>query len=195
MERTFYEVVLEGHFGTILGFFEGFILGRKKKYQYWFCDKIGIRTETFSEVISEWITFKHKIHHMILEESLYNEFKAALEKMSDNKTINLKFVKSMKKIKSASFNFEYSTYGRKYADRFKKLIKNHPPGLKIKNYTEDEDYSDVGEDHVLDAYPSDHEYEFYAKGTVTGELGDLIDFREKVISDPLAIAKRIRIVV
>lgn len=193
MKKIFYEVVLEGHFNTIHGFFEGFILGLKKKDQYWFCKKVGIKTETLSEVISEWVTFKHKVHHLILEENLYNDFKTVLENNKDNLTINARFVKSVKKIKRASFAFEFSTYGKKYAERFKKLIKDLPTSLKIENFKVDEDYSDLDEIHVLDSYPTDHEYEFYADGTVSGGLDKLIQYRNEMVADPLAIAKRIRI--
>lgn len=193
MKNIFYEVVLEGHKDIILGLFEGFILGRKKKYQYWFSKKIGIKTETLTEVIADWVTFKHKVHHMILDENLYNDFKTILEANRNNDTINVKFVKSVKKIESALFEFEFSTYGKKYANRFKKLINDYPAGIEIQNYKEDEDYADVGGDHVLDAYPTDHEYEFYANGIVTGELDDLINYRSKMISDPLVLARRIKI--
>lgn len=193
MNRIFYEVVLEGHFDTIHGLFEGFMLGRKKKYQYWFSNRVGIEAETLSEVISEWVTFKHKVHHIIMDENLYKEFKAVLEDNKDHRTIDVKFVKSVKRIESASYNFEFSTYGKKYANRFKELIKSYPTTLEIENYKEDEDYADLDGGRVLDAYPTDHEYEFYANGAVTGELGDLINFRQKMMADPLIVAKRIHI--
>lgn len=191
MKKKFYEVVLEGHFDTIYGLFEGFILAKKKAYQYWFHKHAGVEAATLSEVIQEWVTFKHKVHHVILGQNLHNDFKAVLQSKKQHPHINKDFVKSVKIIKSASFTFEFITYGKKYADDFKKLIKKPSKGIKVENYKEDEEV--IKEGHGIERYAPEHEYNFAASGTVTGELDEMIEFRDKLCDNPLVKAECIHI--
>lgn len=193
MKKKFYELVLEGHFDTIYGLFEGFMLGKKKKYQYWFHKHAGVGTVTLTEVIQEWVTFKHKVHHIIIGENFHNDFKAVLQSKKQHPHINKEFVKSVKMIKSASFNFDFTTYGKKYADDFKKTIKkcNKSKALKIENYKEDEEI--IPEGHGIERYAPEHEYNFKATGTVTGELDEMIEFRKTLCDNPLCEAEEISI--
>ena len=79
MGKNFYEIVFEGHYKIIHGLIEGFLIGKEKEWTYFFSNKAGIQSETLSELIGEWITLRTKLHHVVMEENFYREFKESLK--------------------------------------------------------------------------------------------------------------------
>ena len=183
MKKRYFELVFEGHYQTIYGLLEGFILGKGKDWKYFFSKNSGIKTETLSEIIAEWITFKTKIHHAIMEEKFFNEFCASLKQWKDHPLINVKYIKSARLILNASFEFQFKTYGRKYGDEIKALLNYLPKELELHNYNPIEKETETAKG--IERYAPEHDYIFEGSGTISGEIEELINFRDKLGENPL----------
>jgi hypothetical protein len=189
MAKKFYEVVVEGHYDFINGMLEGFLLGKGKNWVFYFSRKAGIKAETLSEKIAEWITFRTKIHHLVIEDKFYDDFTKAMQAKSNHTHIHKKFIKSAKKIKKASFEFSFKTYGKKYGDEIKALLKKIPTGVKLQNYKPKETVLESGKG--IEQYAPEHEYAFEGSGKLVGELDGLLTLRKKLEENPLIELKEI----
>lgn len=183
MKKRYFELVFEGHYKTIYGLLEGFILGKDKNWKYFFSKNSGIKTETLSEIIAEWITFKTKMHHVIMEEKFFNEFCTSLKQWKDHPLINVKYIKSARLILNASFEFQFKTYGRKYGDEIKALLNYLPKGLELHNYNPMEKETETAKG--IEQYAPEHDYAFEGSGIISGEIDELINFRDKLGENPL----------
>jgi len=190
MTTQYYEVVFEGHHKAIIGMLEGFILGSGNDWNYFFSDAVGVKSETFSELLLEWITMRTKLHHVILPEDFAQALQKALEK-KELKHVKKEYVKSSQKIKEASFSFEAKTYGRTYAAEIKALINNLPEGLTLHNYSPVEKV--VEDAKGVEMYAPEHDYIFETSGMLKGNIGSLIEIRKKMSAQPLITMKDIEI--
>jgi len=196
MEKKYYEIVLEGHYNAIYGLLNGFLLGKNRDWTFHFSKKAGIKTETLSEIIVDWISLKNKIHHVILEDSFYKELKKSVEKTNKSRKeksefVNLKYLKSAKLIKKAHLNFKAITYGRQHAAEMKFLLKNIPAGIVLQNYKPVEKV--VKDVKGVELYAPEHEYTFEASGTLVGNIGTMIDLKQKLDDYPLIEADKIHL--
>jgi len=193
MSNNYYEVVFEGHHKAIHGMLEGYKLAANLQEDFFFSHENNIKTETFTEVLLEWISLKNRLHHVILEENFYKHFKQSLEKYSPNekKLIQKNIVKSAKKISNSFFQFKAKTFGVQYAAEIKKIIKNLPGQLELLDYKvkEEKDLNAKG----VELYSPAHEYSFEATGKIKGDLKELISFREKLDNHPLIEVDKINI--
>jgi hypothetical protein len=192
MSKTFYEVVFEGNYHTIYGMLEGYLMGAGKSWPYYFSRKVNVKRETFSEMIKEWVTMGNKLHHVIIEEEFLSGLKSALQKQGDSKHFGVKYIKSERKIRNASFRFEFKAYARKFADEIKAIVNNLPPGLALGDYKpeETEDKNAKG----VELYSPEHEFTFKGSGKVSGEVPGLIDTWKKFEEHPLIHPESIDIV-
>jgi len=196
MEKKYYEIVLEGHYNAIYGLLNGFLLGKNRDWIFHFSKKAGIKTETLSEIIVDWISLKNKIHHVILEDSFYKELKKSVEKTNKSRKeksefVNLKYLKSAKLIKKAQFNFHAKTFARQYAGEMKLMVKNLPAGIVLQNYKPVE--KEVKDAKGVELYAPEHEYTFEASGTISGSVDKVIALRKKLDDYPLIEADKIQL--
>ncbi|MCU0845253.1 MAG: hypothetical protein MUC76_10040 [Spirochaetes bacterium] len=183
MTKQYSEVVFEGPYSNIRGFIDGFIAGSGKEFAYFFSDNAGVKAETMSEVLKEWISLSNKIHHVVMESDLLDKIKKSLEKSVDSDSLNKASIKSAKAIKSASFRFKFNTYGRKYGDDIKKLLEKLPGGLSLKEYAPVEK---VDKDaRGVELYSPAHEYSFEGTGVIAGPVDEAIAFRKVLDDHPL----------
>ena len=181
MEKAFYELVIEGHLSVIKGFIYGLLEGSKKKGTVIFSRENNIKRETFLELFVEWTHLHETLRHLVVEEGLIELIKQGLENTAD--ILGLK-LKSVKKIKKASFNFHYEVYAKKYGDEIKNMFAKLPPPLKISpDYQPKEEVHREGQG--LDAYAPLHTYTIQAKGFVEGPIDVLLSFYKKVQEDEL----------
>ena len=181
MEKVFYELVIEGHLPVIKGFVYGLLEGSKKKGTVIFTRENNIKSETYLELLMEWTHLHETLRYLVIEEGLLELIKQGLENTADLLKLNLK---SIKRIKKASFNFHYEVYARKYGEEIKNFFSNLPPQLKISP-----DYQPKEEVHPeekgLGAYAPLHTYILKAKGTVEGPIDILLLFYKKVQENDL----------
>jgi len=189
MEKQYYELVFEGHFEAIKGILEGFLLAENQKWKYYFSDKCCIKTETFAEVVLEWITLRTKLHHVIMEGPFYEAFMGALEKIPESSFINKKYVKSAVLINDASFDFKSKAYGKKYGDEIKAMINNLPSGLVLHKYNPVE--KEYIEGKGVELYAPEHDYVYEASGTISGDINGLLSYRKLMDDHPLIEVSKI----
>ena len=127
MEKVFYELVIEGHLPVIKGFIYGLLEGSKLTGTVIVSRESNIKTETLGEVFMEWTHLHESLCHVVIEEDLLNVIKNGLEKTFP--VLKLKLT-SVRKIKKASFHFQYEVYARKYGEEIKNIFKELPSQLK-----------------------------------------------------------------
>ena len=185
MKKKYFEVVFEGYWNAIEGLLQGFILGKgkEKDWNYYFSKKVGIKTETLTEIIMEWITLQTKLHHIIMPAELYDAFSHALVKSTHPEFADNKYIKSSREIINASFEFSAKTYGDKYGNEIKAMIRNLPKGLELHNYNPMEKSGEDGKG--VELYAPEHHYIFETTGMISGEIKELIETRKKMDDYPL----------
>jgi hypothetical protein len=183
MAKQYSEVVFEGHYSNIRGFIEGFIAGSGKELSFFFSEQAGVKSETMSEVLKEWISLSNKIHHVVMESELFEKIKKSLERLTDSDSLNKGSIKSAKAIKTASFRFKFSTYGRKYGEDIKKLLEKLPGGLSLKDYSPVEKIDKDAKG--VELYSPAHEYTFEGTGVIAGPVDEAIAFRKVLDDHPL----------
>ncbi len=193
MDKKLHEIVFEGHHNLIRGFIEGFLLSRSSdRRKYFFNRDVSIQAETLSEIIKEWVTMGTKLHHVIMEDSLFRAIKKALSRKKPGGLLDASIIKSAKAIKNAVFDFKFITYGEKYAAEVKKLIEKHPQALTLKNYNPIERIDETA--RGIEMYAPEHQYVFEGKGSFSGPLLKIMEYRGKLESHPLIDVSKITLI-
>ncbi|HSV95498.1 MAG TPA: hypothetical protein VLM75_01045 [Spirochaetota bacterium] len=183
MAKQYSEVVFEGHHGIIRGFIEGFVAGSGKEASFFFSDRVGVKAETMSDILKEWISLSNKIHHIVMESDLLEKIRKSVERLNDSESLNKGSIKSVKPIKAASFRLKFITYGRKYGEDIKKLLEKLPGGLSLKDYSPVEKVDKDAKG--VERYSPVHEYTFEGTGVISGPVDEVIAFRKVLDDHPL----------
>ncbi|MGQ9844124.1 MAG: hypothetical protein ACUVRK_11255 [Spirochaetota bacterium] len=183
MAKIFYEVVMEGHYNFIYGMLEGYKLATGKSFIYYLSTKENIKTTTLSEIMKEWLTLKTKLQHAIIEANSWKKFESLVKKQPQGSVVNKAYIKSVKKIESASFEFNFEAYAKKYGDEIKKILKSLPKSVKLVDYTPKEEVHKDAKGTEI--YSPDHEYSFKGKGKLVGDIETIIEYNKKFDEHPL----------
>lgn len=189
MGKTFYEVVFEGHYHTIFGLLEGFMMGADKEWSYYFSKKVHVKQDTFADVLREWVSLGGKLHHVLIEDEFLAAFKTSLQKRADDSKVGLKYIKSEKKIESGHFDFTFKAYAKKFGDEIKEILKNLPEGVELVDYKENEKIDKTA--HGVELYAPEHEYTFEGEGVIRGLLPGLMVMSRNLRRHPLVEAEPI----
>lgn len=191
MQKEFIEVVFEGDYHTIRGYMEGFAAARGKESIFFFCSDCGVKTDTLSEHIREWISLGGKLHHLLIESGFFDEIRAALAVADKKALLGSSAIKSAKKVNGASFSFHFETYGRKYAEEIKDILARLPEEVSLTDYLPKEK---IDEDcKGVELYTVCHDYEFTGAGTLAGPVEEIITLRADLDAHPLIEAEKIRL--
>ena len=183
MSKTFYEVVFEGHYHTIFGLLEGFMMGADKEWTYYFSRRVHVKQDTFADVLREWVTLGGKLHHVLIDEDFLNAFKVALKKRSDDSKVGLKYIKSEKKILSGRFGFTFKAYAKKFGDEIKELLENLPAGVELIDYNPVEKIDKDA--RGVELYAPEHEYTFEGEGVIQGSVPEILSMSRALRRHPL----------
>lgn len=189
MENKFVEVVFEGHYNTVRGYIEGLQDGMGTSHKFFFSSEAGIKAETLSELIKEWVSLGHKLHHVVMEEAFFAKIKDVLLKKGRDSLITSSSIKSSKNVKEASFDFKFDAYARKYADEIKELLGNLPDGVSLHHYKPEEKINHDAEG--VELYAPAHDYIFHGKGTIIGPIEQVVIFRNIINDHPLIEAEKV----
>jgi len=176
---AYYEVVISGSFLYVKGLIRGICIGAGEKPEIIFNKDHNIETETLTEVLKEFIGLSEILVHSILPEKLCNLIKS---KLSD-KTADVK-IKSIKKIKSAQFEFNFEAYSKKHKDEIKKILDNPPGDVKFSDDTTAEERVHKTSEGI-EVYAPAHDFEYIGKGKVSGSFPDIFDLYKKCEAHPL----------
>jgi hypothetical protein len=189
MDKIFIETVFEGHYNTVRGYIEGLQDGMGTAHRFFFSAETGIAAETLSELIREWISLGHKLHHVVLEEDFFKKINEVLAKKDKHSLLNSSSIKSSKIIKEATFTFKFEAYARKYADEIRESLANLPAGVSLEQYKPVEKINHDAEG--VELYAPAHDYIFTGKGTITGPVEQVINFRKILDDHPLIEAEKV----
>ncbi len=187
----YYEVIFEGDKEIIFGFLSGYTLGSGKKTFFDISDNVEVKGESLSMSIKEWLSLKNHAHHAIMEESFFQAVDSALKQNNILKDMGLSGIQSYREIVSGVFEFNATTYGRKYANEIKQIVENLPTTLKLEGYAPKEEVDKDGKG--VELYSPDHEYSFTAEGKISGEIKDVIHIQKKMDEHPLIEAGKIQL--
>lgn len=189
MQKDFIEAVIESHFDTARGYIEGLQDGMGTDYTFFFCSEWGIASETFSELIREWISLGHRLHHVVLEKELFTKLENTLAQKDNKALLNSSSIKSSKTVKSGSFNFKFDAYARKYGDEIKELVLKLPEGVSLENYKPEEKINHDAEG--VELYTPAHDYIFHGKGTIRGPIEKIVPIHQILDDYPLIETEKI----
>lgn len=189
MGNRFIEVVFEGHYNTVRGYVEGLQDGMGTSHKVFFSSESGIAAETFSELIKEWVSLGHKLHHVVMEEVLYTILEDVLSKKGKDTSMNSGSIKSSKIIRQASFTFRFDAYARKYAEEIKELLGSLPEGVSLQQYKPEEKINHDAEG--VELYTPAHDYIFHGKGAIVGPVEQVVSFRKLLDDYPLIEAEKV----
>ena len=174
MSKQYTEIVLEGNFMLAKGFLLGFLSTTKPDSKYFFHRKVGIRRETFRELLKAFFELDNHVH-ICIESDLVKPFKKALN-LYTKVTHNV--LKSEKEIASAHFSCSYEFFNKEKADMAKAIFENLPDDVTIENYAPVEITDKEG--HGVESYAPLHEYVFRANGKLSGAFESIIDIYLKI---------------
>lgn len=189
MRNRFVEVVFEGHFNTVRGYVEGLRDGMGTASEFFFSSEAGIEAETLSELIKEWVSLGHKLHHVVMEEELCNKIKDVLSKKGRDAVMTYTSIKSSKLVRGAVFDFEFEAYASKYADEIKELLSRLPEGVSLSDYKPEEKINHKAEG--VELYTPAHDFIFRGKGSIAGPVEQVVAFRGVLDEHPLVEAKKV----
>jgi len=189
MGNKFIEVVFEGHYNTVRGYIEGLQDGMGTDYKFFFSSEAGIKAETLSELIKEWVSLGHKLHHVVMEEAFFTKIKDVLSKKGKKALMGPDSIKSATGVKEATFDFKFDAYARKYADEIKELLGNLPDGVSLHHYKPEEKINHDAEG--VELYAPAHDYIFHGKGTIIGPVEQVVAFRMVLDDHPLIAAEKV----
>ncbi len=174
MQKDFSEIVIEGPFILVKGFLMGFLYGSNEDFKYFFHRKHGIRRETFREFIKEFFELDSYVH-LCLENSVLKKFLTAIEESKEKISLE---VKSIQKIKSASFSFSYEIFNEELANETKMIFDTSPAGVHMSDYhTSEETENDaIG----VEGYAPVHSFVSRGSGKTDGDFLEVMELYLKI---------------
>ena len=184
-----FELVIEGREDFVKGFLRGIVAGSKSNAKVLFNNEHNISRSTLGEKIKEFFDAPRVHTHLIVDEStaslIENEIKSEGEKLK------LKIVSKLSVV-SASFEFKYKAYAENYGTMLKGIFDNLPEGVSVSD-----DYEPKEELHPesegAEAYAPEHNYIIRAKGSVTGNLYELLEVYARCHKEPLIKIENIKL--
>lgn len=191
--RKYIEITAEGDYKFMRGLLDGFILGSNLDADYYFSKDAGIESESLGELLKEIVTLRLHIHHLVMNADLYDQFTKAIGGGKASSAVSRDHIKSERPVKDASFTFTARTFGRKYANEIKELLKGLPGDVRLEGFEEKEDV-EVPPHAGVELYTPDHDYAYEAKGKLfCRDLKTLIEIRDKMDYHPLIEVEKIRL--
>jgi hypothetical protein len=172
---SFYQVVLEGSPKTALGLLAGLRLGAGLPEDTYFCLEESLEDESLGQRLSELIRRHPRSCVFVVEsrlQKLLNRLAGPIEQ-----EIGLKLSGS-RHIRSASLEFSFHAYARRYGEEILGDLRGLPAGLRLEGMKtkETEDPRAAG----VEAYAPAHDYEIEGSGRITGRVDMLVPARRQL---------------
>jgi hypothetical protein len=177
---SFYEVVFAGRPKVVRSFLAGLALGTCRQCTVIFNYDAGIQHEGLGERVSEFVGLRSADCHAVVDARLAN----LIRKLSGDieERAGLK-VDSCRHIRSAVLPFRFSVYARHYYQQIMELLKDLPPGAKMRDFKEDKE-EDPGAKGT-EVYSPVHDFEAKGSGKIVGRVDRLVEYRKRLAQQPL----------
>ena len=171
MAATFYELIIKGDDSLLLAYMHGFLKGKKIKRGVIFSTECPLEIHQLREMIE----YRGEVLHLICRNSLKTTLVSAIKNAPEQYSFE---IKKEQRISAASFAFEFETFSSKVAGILKRTFSRIPAGLTLVTYEPQEklDPDAAGPE----GYAPLHDYKFFAKGEVLGDIETLLRFHKRL---------------
>jgi len=189
MSTDQYELVITGREDFVKGLLRGIAAGARSSSRVMFNNEHNINRSTIAKRIKEFFDASSSHVHVVLDESIVNLIEKVLTE--EGEKLKVSIVSKLKLI-SASFTFKYSAYAEIHGKMLKSMFEDLSESISM-SADYDPQESIYPEAKGAEGYAPEHDYEINAKGTVTGDLNEIIKLYERCDKEPLVKSGKIEL--
>jgi hypothetical protein len=182
----FYEVVFRGKPKVVKAFLKGLAMGTGMEVTAFYSWDEGIHHEGRVEKFKELVGIRATDCRLVVDADAAAYLKKMARRIAEETGLE---ITGNRLIRSASMEFEYHAYARKYADQIREVFADLPDGLRLRDHEQNERRDPDAKG--VEAYSATHDYEFNGRGRVTGRIDRLVEFRRRLAEYPLIKADEI----
>ena len=188
MNKTYFEVVVEGHHELIRGFALGFLAGRGIEGEAVFAREHHVKGSGKLHQLMRIMSATEDQTRIIIGEEIGRVLREAYEKRQSELAIK---VVSIRQVVGARFNFRFKTFSKEFGEKLKATFADLPPGVQIRGYKPEEVIHP--EAKGVEAYAPLHAYDIKASGEVSGPAKEVIDFYDRIEHNELIELEEIQL--
>lgn len=184
--KSFYEVVFVGKPKVVRAYLNGLITGSGHEASIYFSFADGVHHEGKIERLTEMLHVRALDCHVIVD----SDTSALLKKKAKKLLVETGLeITAHKHIRSASLNFSFETFAKRYNDEIVEVFKTLPLGLRLDGYKHNVQVDPAAKG--VEAYASAHDYESCGSGIVIGRVDLVIELKKKLHQFPLIKSEEI----
>ncbi len=187
-KKSFYEVVFVGKPKVVRAYLAGLTTGSGEDASIFFSFQDGVFHEGKAERLSELLHVRALDCHVIVDSGISGRLKKAAKKLPLETGLT---IDSNKHIKSASLNFKFEAFAKRYNDEIVEFFRNLPAGLRLDGYSHEVKLDPAAKG--VEAYAAAHDYEAKGNGIVIGRIDLLIELKRKLQNFPLVQSEEIEL--
>ncbi len=178
--RAFSEVVFRGSPKVVRACLSGLLLGAGRPATVFYSFLDGVHHEGKAERLAELVGVRSSDCHVIVDAETATWLRGLSRAITAETGL---VITSNRRIRGASMDLRYHTYGKKYEDEILALLKDLPAGVKLSGFRQDSRVDESG--RGLEVYTPVHEFEATGDGSVSGPVDELIRLRRRLAEFPL----------
>ncbi len=179
-KKSFYEVVFEGKPKVVRAYLAGLVAGSGHEATIFFSFEDGVFHEGKTERLGEFLHVRALDCHVIVDAGTSAMLKKRVRKLPMETGLE---ITAHKHIRSASLDFSYEAFAKKYNDEIIEIFKTLPLGLRLDGYQRNVKLDPAAKG--VEAYASAHHYEACGSGTVIGRVDLVIALKKSLHQFPL----------
>jgi hypothetical protein len=183
------EIGITGRFDLVRGFVVGFLAGRAFPAPALFSHESGMGRARLGERVLGWTGVLGHAAYVVVDGRVADDL--VREIVAREAELDLK-VSSDRRIQGATLDFHYRVFGKAYAREIQGLFRSIPEGLEVRYESKPEETVDPGARGV-ELYSPEHEYEYSARGSVSGDFAGVHAFFETLVRHPLVEVGEVRL--
>lgn len=179
-KKSFYEVIFGGKPKVVRAYISGLVSGSGHDATVYFNFEDGVFHEGKVERLSELLHVRALDCHVIVDAQTSALLKKKAKKLPTD--IGLE-ITANKHVRSASLEFSFEAFAKRYDDEIVEVFKKLPLGLRLDGYQHNVKLDPAAKG--VESYASAHDYESTGSGIVIGRVDLVIELRRKLHELPL----------
>ena len=179
-KKSFYEVIFGGKPKVVRSYIAGLVAGSGHDATVYYSFEDGVFHEGKIERLSELLHVRALDCHVIVDSQTSSLLKKQAKKLPAETGLE---ITANKHVRSASLEFTFEAFAKRYDDEIVAFFKNLPSGLRMDGYQRTVKLDPSAEG--VESYASAHHYEASGSGTVIGRVDLVIELRRKLHQFPL----------
>ena len=165
MAVKYYDFFVKGNADVVVAYLDGYLRGRGVKGGYLFTEDLPFQSHS----IKEFLKYRGDVVHLICRGSLRPVIRSAIRQGAE--IHGFEFVDS-RQLKSAFFQFKFTTANRQVAGTIKRLLRHLPAGVSIVGFKPCETQNPGAKG--AEGYAPLHEYQYCGEGIVRGTVENVL---------------------